>query len=165
MLTRAPWRTSSVPRRNTISPVASAPTTSARSPWAGPLLTSTHSAAPSFTRITNTRSLVLTTLVNGTRSAFWLPCTGHLTDGYMPAASRPLGFATSSSTGMDLVLGSIDRAIRLTVPLKVSVGYAGTENGTLTPLGMAPTSDSGTGTTSLNRLSVSSWNIGSELTP
>src|SRR5258708_1433524 len=126
---------------------------------------STHSATPSFTRITNIRSLVLTTLVTGSGRAFWLPGRGHLTDGYMPAASRPLGFATSSSTGMDLVLASIERANRLTVPLNVSVGYAGTEKATRAPLGMAPTSASGTGTTSLNRLTVSSWNIGAGLMP
>src|ERR1700687_5585353 len=57
---------SSVARRTTTSPACRLPITSTRSPSSAPLRTSTHSALPSRSRTTKTRSVVVTTLVFGT---------------------------------------------------------------------------------------------------
>ena len=62
------------------------------------------------------RVLGFATLLGGTKRTELLPRIGHFTAGYMPAAKRPPGLETSSSTGIDLVFGSMERAIRLIVP-------------------------------------------------
>ena len=82
------------------------PKTSIKSPTRAPRPTLTHSAAPSFTRITNVRSVVVTTLVGGTSNEACGRRTGQDTSEYMPGASLRSGFFTSSSTGIVRVLGS-----------------------------------------------------------
>src|ERR1700691_1698400 len=146
-----PSRTSSLPRRTTLSPAASAPLTSIKSPSAAPFFTSTHSARPFRLRITKVRSVVVTTLVLGANSAGCSRRTGHLTLGYMPGASVPSRLRTSNSTGMVRVFGSSAWAMRATVPVYARSGYAGTRNGMLAPRTVPPTSSSGTGTTSRSR--------------
>jgi hypothetical protein len=72
------------------------------------------------------RSVVLTTLVAGTSKAFSVERIGQFTCEYMPGASTPEEFGTSNSTAIVRVLGSIERAMRATVPVNVRVAYAET---------------------------------------
>src|SRR5207244_4208319 len=115
-VTFEPSRISSVPRRTTASPSFSGPKTSPRSPTRAPRPTLTHWATPLLTRITNVRSVVVTTLVGGTSSDGCGRRTGHCTSGYMPAPSRRSAFATSSSTGIDRDFSSRSWATRLSTP-------------------------------------------------
>src|SRR5262249_45123845 len=86
--------------------------------------------------------------------------TGHSTSGYIPAARRPKGFITSSSTGMVLVFMSSESEIRAIVPENFSPWNAGTVNATFAPFTVPATYCSGIGTVTLNRLTVSIRSIG-----
>ena len=81
-----------------------------------PFRTSTHSAWPFRLRITNVRSVVVTTLVFGTKRAGCARRTGHFTDGYIPGESESSRFMTSTSTAMVRDLFSTVCARRATVP-------------------------------------------------
>src|SRR4029077_19270060 len=102
-------------------------------------------------RTTNVASVVRATEDIGTKRVASERCTGQSTSGNIPEARRPLGFVTSSSTGIVRVLTSTERAIRATVPVKVGFGNADTLNSTLAPSVMPAAYFSGTGTTSRRR--------------
>ena len=75
----APSLISSFARRTIMSPAFKLPSTSMRSPSAAPLRTSTHSACPSLLRTRKGRSVVVTTLVFGTKSEDRRRRIGHFT--------------------------------------------------------------------------------------
>ena len=128
------------------------PITSTRSPSAAPFFTSTHSARPSRSRITNVRSLVVTTLVLGTNSAARPLRTGHLTVGYIPGASEPSRFDDVELDGHGAGLRDRARAPSgRRSRCRTRSGKAGTRNGTLAPRAIAPASCSGTATTRRSR--------------
>src|SRR6266481_5114374 len=102
-------------------------------------------------RTTNVASVVLATDDVGTKSVASERRTGQSTSGNMPEARRPLGFVTSSSTGIVRVLTSTERAIRATVPVKVWFGNADTLKSTLAPSVSPVAYFSGTGTTNRRR--------------
>src|SRR5215469_11459721 len=112
----APSRISSVARRTTRSPGRRLPETSTKSPSVTPFTTLTHSARPLLSRMTNVRSLVVTTLVRGVHREGCSRRTGHFTVGYIPGESEPSRLITSNSTAMVRVVSCSACATRATVP-------------------------------------------------
>src|ERR1700745_567268 len=103
--------------------------TSTKSPLAGPFLTSTHSAEPFFTRTTNIRSLVLTTLELGTSKMGCFARMGHLTSGSLPGSQ--------ATVRIDDIQFHWHRA-----SFRIDGPGDSSENATLAPLTIPPTSAS-----------------------
>src|SRR5262249_35190222 len=98
------------------------PKTSIRLPITAPRFTSTHSALPSFIRMTKVRSVVTAMAEGGTKREGRVLVTGHRTSVYIPGDSLGGLLATSSSIGIVLVLVSSAWAGRRTFPENVSPG-------------------------------------------
>src|SRR5204862_7680773 len=108
--------------------------TSINFPEVSPVCTSTQSAFPLWIRTTNVFSLVRATDEVGTNNVGRGRRTGQSTCGYIPGASRPDAFETSSSTGIVRVFTSRESATRAILPANFSPGNAATVKETLAPL-------------------------------